>query len=658
MDSIIKKYYKEIEIAITIRLVENKLLELFSKGKLNGTVHTTVGQEFSGVFISKFLNDLDFVVSNHRGHGHYIAAKKNIKALIGEIMGKKEGLSGGLGGSQHLADSNFITNGIQGGMVPTAAGVALYNKYINVKAISVAYIGDGTLGEGILYETMNLASMLEIPLLIVMENNGYAQSTSHKQTFKGNLSKIIDGFGLKYFKSSTWDLDDLNNSCKAAIEFVRQNTLPAFIEIETYRLNSHSKGDDNRKTEEIDSYNEKDVISKLLKLNNSLLDQIVFRVNDEIVRYVNELESSEDLEVQNINNINVNDSVKNSTSSPYIVDHDRYNILIYSALVEFFEKNRQAIMFGEDIQNYSEHTMKPYGGAFKVSKDLSDLYPNRILNMPISEAAFTGLAAGYALKAGRTIVEIMFGDFTTLIFDQVLQHISKFELMYNSKYSCPIIIRTPMGGKRGYGPTHSQSLEKHFLGIHNFNVIALNHRISPKYIYSKICDFESAPFLVIENKILYTIDTAKTKIPSYLYKFDERNFPDLIISPMDDQPLATIICYGEVLNEVEDAVFDLLIENDMYVEIICPSLISGFNIESIVSSLAKTNRLLIVEEGSSVSSWGSEILARITESGFGQFDCTRLANNYMIPSSLKAEIFQIPEKLKIKKEILKLFRND
>ena len=113
MDSIIKKYYKEIEIAITIRLVENKLLELFSKGKLNGTVHTTVGQEFSGVFISKFLNDLDFVVSNHRGHGHYIAAKKNIKALIGEIMGKKEGLSGGLGGSQHLADSNFITNGIK-----------------------------------------------------------------------------------------------------------------------------------------------------------------------------------------------------------------------------------------------------------------------------------------------------------------------------------------------------------------------------------------------------------------------------------------------------------------------------------------------------------------------------------------------------------------
>lgn len=659
MNTIIKKYYKEIEIAITIRLVENKLLELFSKGKLNGTVHTTVGQEFSGVFVSKFLNDFDFIVSNHRGHGHYLAAKKNIKALIGEIMGKKEGLSGGLGGSQHLADRNFITNGIQGGMVPTAAGVALYNKNIDSKAIAVAYIGDGTLGEGILYETMNLASMLEIPLLIVMENNGYAQSTSHKQTFKGDLSKIIDGFGVKYFKSNTWDLDDLNSTCKAAIDFVRQNVLPAFIEIETYRLNSHSKGDDNRITEEIDFFNEKDVISKLLKLNNSLLDEIVIRVNDEIGRYINELECSEDLIEQNIKNSIIDDPINNNNmSSPYIEEHDRYNNLIYNALVEFFEKNDQAIMFGEDIQNYSEFTMKPYGGAFKVSKDLSDLYPNRILNMPISEAAFTGLAAGYSLKAGRTIVEIMFGDFTTLIFDQVLQHISKFELMYNSKYSCPIIIRTPMGGKRGYGPTHSQSLEKHFLGIHNFNVIALNHRISPKYVYSKICEFKSAPFLVIENKILYTIDTAKTKIPSYSYKFDQRNFPDLIISPMDDQPWATIICYGEVLNEVEDAVFDLLIESDLYVEIICPSLISGFNIGNIASSLANTNRLLIVEEGSSVSSWGSEILARITESGFGQFECTRLANNYMIPSSFKAEIFQIPEKLKIKKEILKLIRNE
>jgi 2-oxoisovalerate dehydrogenase E1 component len=658
MNTIVKKYFKEIEIAITIRLVENKLLELFSKGKLNGTVHTTVGQEFSGVFVSKFLNDDDFIVSNHRGHGHYLAAKKNIKALIGEIMGKKEGLSGGLGGSQHLADSNFLTNGIQGGMVPTAAGVALYNKNMQSKAISVAYIGDGTLGEGILYETMNLASMLEIPLLIVMENNGYAQSTPHKQTFKGNLSKITDGFGIKYFKSSTWDLDDLNKNCKSAIEFVRHKSLPAFIEIETYRLNSHSKGDDNRLAEEINIFKEKDLISTLLKLNNSLLEKIVFDGNNEIEKYIKELESSDDLIVQSFTNSKVDDSLNNNLSSPYIKEHDRYNNLIYDALVDFFDNNHQALMFGEDIQNYSESTGKPYGGAFKVSKDLSDLFPNRILNMPISEAAFTGIAAGYSLKAGRTIVEIMFGDFTTLIFDQVLQHISKFELMYNNKYSCPIIIRTPMGGKRGYGPTHSQSIEKHFLGINNFNIIALNHRISPKYIYSKICEFESAPFLVIENKILYTIDTAKDEIPSYLYKFDKRNFPDLIISPIDDQPVATIICYGEVLNEVEDVAYDLLIENDLYVEIICASLISGFKIDNILKSLDKTKKLLVVEEGSSISSWGSEIIARIAETGYGAIDCIRLANNFMIPSSFKAEISQIPEKLKIKRTLLKLINNE
>jgi|LakMenE01Jun11ns_1017448.scaffolds.fasta_scaffold9938351_2 2-oxoisovalerate dehydrogenase E1 component len=657
MNNIIKKYLSEIESAITIRMVENKLLELFSKGKLNGTVHTTVGQEFSGVFISKYLNEDDFIVSNHRGHGHYLAAKKNIKGLIAEIMGKTEGLSGGFGGSQHLADHNFLTNGIQGGMVPTAAGVGLFNKNISSSSISVAYIGDGTLGEGILYETMNLASMLEIPLLIVLENNGFAQSTSHKQTFKGNLFKIIEGFGLNYFKTNTWDIDDLNENCSNAIEFVRKNSLPALIEIETYRLNSHSKGDDNRISEEILKFQEKDVLTKILNFNNSLIDDFKKDLSDRIDKYLNELELSEDLIEQKINTKLEENPLGKNSKSPYIQENDRYNNLIYRALKEVFENNSQTIMFGEDIQNLSKYTDKPYGGAFKVTKDLSDLFPNRILNMPISEAAFTGLAAGYSLKAGRTLVEIMFGDFSTLIFDQVLQHISKFEIMYNGKYSCPIIIRCPMGGKRGYGPTHSQSIEKHFLGINNFNVVVLNHRLCPSYIYSKICEIDNSPFMVIENKILYTIDTAKKTLPSYSYKFDSKKFPDLIISPVQDEPIVTIICYGEVLNEVEDAAFELLVENDIYVEIICPSLISSFYVENIVSSLSKTRRLIVVEEGSGIASWGSEIISELVATGREDLSITRLSNNLMIPSSFKAEISQIPEKFKIKNHIIKLISN-
>ena len=277
------KYLKEIKSAITIRLVENELLELFTQGELNGTVHTAIGQEFTGVFISKYLNENDFVVTNHRGHGHYISRTNNIKGLIGEIMGKVDGVSGGYGGSQHLVDKNFLSNGIQGGMVPIATGHALFYKLNNLNNISVSFIGDGTLGEGIIYETFNIASMFEVPILIVLENNGYAQSTPFKQTFRGDIRKRIEGFGLKYFKSSTYDLDDLDLTTKSAIDFVRETKKPALIEIETYRLNSHSKGDDNRYNTEINERLQKDLLSIFLNTNNQELKEFTLKIKTQFI---------------------------------------------------------------------------------------------------------------------------------------------------------------------------------------------------------------------------------------------------------------------------------------------------------------------------------------------------------------------------------------
>ncbi|MDA9320121.1 thiamine pyrophosphate-dependent enzyme, partial [bacterium] len=161
------KFINEIKKAIEIRLVEERLLTLFSEGELNGTVHTAVGQEFIGVFISKYLNNGDFITSNHRGHGHYLARFGNIKGLLAEIMGKEDGISGGYGGSQHFVDTDYLSNGIQGGMLPIAAGVALSFKMKKTPNVAISYIGDGTLGEGIVYEVMNITSVYELPLLIV-----------------------------------------------------------------------------------------------------------------------------------------------------------------------------------------------------------------------------------------------------------------------------------------------------------------------------------------------------------------------------------------------------------------------------------------------------------------------------------------------------------
>lgn len=639
---IIKNYDDEIKKAILIRSVEEKLLSLFSEGKLNGTVHTCVGQEFSGVFISKYLIEDDHIVSNHRGHGHYLSRFDDIEGLIGEIMGKKCGCSGGYGGSQHLVNKNYMSNGIQGGMVPIAAGVSLFNKRMNNKNISVAYIGDGTLGEGIIYETLNIAAKWELPLLIIMENNQYAQSTSQTQTFSGNIQKRIEGFGAKYFITSTNNLFELDKVSEDGINYVRNKSKPAFIEIITSRINPHSKGDDNRDIREVDSYLSKDLLTKIVTKKN--IDIYNYRkfIIDKINRIVDNLDILPSLDFSYKPKNKLSNSLLENT--PELDTDLRYNSKINEALKNFLNDNQNGLMIGEDIEDGNSFTPRAYGGAFKVSKDLNSIFPDRIKNTPISEAAIVGISAGYSLKGGRTIVEIMFGDFTTLIFDQILQHISKFEIMYNRKVQCPIIIRTPMGGKRGYGPTHSQSLEKHFLGIPNFNVLVMNHRISPDYLYKAICSVEGKPFLIIENKILYTLKSSQKKIEGYNYFFSKTLFPSLIIEPALSKATFTVACYGEVLNDLEYSIRDLFIEHEVFVEVICPSIISPVDAKSVIDSVKKTNYLAIIEEGSGEASWGSEIVSILIEKDVIIKKLARFSNKYMIPSSYKAEQKILPNK--------------
>jgi 2-oxoisovalerate dehydrogenase E1 component len=633
-----ERFTEELKDGIMIRLVEQKLLNLFSEGRINGTVHTCVGQELTGVFIAKYLQPEDHVVSNHRGHGHYLSRFKDIHGLISEVMGRAAGCSGGVGGSQHMVNKNYLSNGIQGGMIPIAAGIALNYKKENNKNISLSYIGDGTLGEGIIYETFNIAAKWELPLIVVMENNSYAQSTSMNQSFSGDLKKRIEGYGLQYFRTNTWDLENLDMVVKRAITYVRDQSKPVFIEINTYRLNSHSKGDDNRSSDEVISFRSNDVISQVMEKEKKQFQAYIDDCKNTINSVVREVEQSTDeLEPIHDKKKNLLSLRRDHVSTPEIHSSKRYNELIYEALCQFMENNPYALLMGEDVEDNNEFTPGEYGGAFKVTKNMSKLYPYQILNTPISEAAIVGLTTGYSIKSGRTIVEIMFGDFTTLIFDQILQNISKFEYMFAGKIKAPVIIRTPMGGKRGYGPTHSQSIEKHFLGIPNFAVVVLNHRISPNTIYESICKVDGMPFMIVENKILYTIKADTKRLEGYKYSFSDNLFPSVLIEPVFEDPTFTIICYGEVLYELEKAVRTMFLEYEIFVDIICPSLISPVDILDIKKSVNLTQNLCIIEEGPGEASWGSEVVSQLIEQGVSITKLVRQFNGEIIPSNRKRE---------------------
>ncbi|MEO7049249.1 MAG: thiamine pyrophosphate-dependent enzyme, partial [Ferruginibacter sp.] len=451
--------HKLIKKALTIRTVEEKFLSLFSEGKLNGTVHTCVGQEFSALAFAGQLQKKDFVFSNHRCHGHYIAFTGDVRGLLAELLGKASGTCGGIGSSQHLCNSNFFSNGIQGGIVPVAAGYALANKLKKNNAIGCVFIGDGTLGEGVLYETMNIISKWEIPLLIVCENNFYAQSTHQSINLAGDILQRAAAFGIKTAAGTTDEPEELITDAEEAISFVRNEKKPLFFLVDTYRLNPHSKGDDNREEAEIAHYRQKDYLE-------------IFRRDEPVYneKYQNEISGQVDHWVEGIleeNETNIEEYFK--TEEP-VHDGDIWEELNpinrrqVDLINQFFREqisiNEQLIFIGEDI-------LSPYGGAFKVAKDLSQIAPDRVFSTPISEAALVGISNGLALNGFKPFAEIMFGDFVTLAFDQIVNHASKFHHMFNKKANCPVVIRTPMGGRRGYGPTHSQTLDKFLIGIDN-----------------------------------------------------------------------------------------------------------------------------------------------------------------------------------------------
>lgn len=634
--------------ALKIRAFENTLLSLFSEGKLNGTVHTCIGEELIGATIGSLVNEEDYIVSNHRGHGHYIGRFDNYEPLLAEILGKETGCSGGFGGSQHICGKNFLTNGIQGGMTPIALGIALSNIIKVNKNISVAFIGDGTLGQGVLYETMNFATVLEVPLLLILENNGYAQSTPQKMFFNGSIEARVLGFGFDYYNTDSNNVDDLIATAGLAIENARKRR-PTFLEIKTYRLNAHSKGDDNRYLDEIEKAKKIDYLTVLIEQNKLYFD--IYHA------YLSEIYATSEIVVGNKTLLSI--PIRNERNTNGIIfklpsDCElRYNQQINSALHDLMNEYSNIFLVGEDIIDKSKFTEFNYGGAFKVTSGLSTSFESRVINTPISEQCIIGLATGMGVRGFIIIAEIMFGDFTTLIIDQVLQHLTKFETIYNSYVKPSVIIRTPMGGKRGYGPTHSQSLEKLFLGIPNLRVIALNKYLNPYEIYKKLI-LDNVPSFVVENKILYTERT--DYILKDIYDYDiivSGNFPIIWINPKKNSinSFMTILVYGQTLTEIEKVAEYFYFEEEIIFDIFCFVRLDAISCDQVLKSVGNTGRVMIIEEGNGFASWGSEILAYISTHLKNSFKTYRLSNNNIIPSSLSAELEIIPNKEMIIKKI-------
>jgi 2-oxoisovalerate dehydrogenase E1 component len=640
-----------IHDACKIRGAETKLLELFAAGELNGTVHTCVGQELFPIVLARYLRADDYVVSNHRGHGHYLSVTGDFEGLIAEVMGRTSGPSGGYGGSQHLRKARFYSNGIQGGMTPIAVGLAQALKEEGTRNLCVCFIGDGTLGEGVVYEAFNLAAKWQVPVLFAIEDNGYAQSSSKRQTLAGTVAGRAGAFGIRYFEANIVDVPGLDEACGAAIHYIRGELRPAIIHVHTMRLNSHSKGDDNRDCGEIQALRKRDIVN-CYREAGLIDDNQASDIEQELVATVGRARSSAPLlDVKRncpVHNTAVAFGSVVSRSERRVVEQTN------EALRRLLARHSDLLFLGEDIEDGNEFTPGPYGGAFKVSRGLSHEYPGRVRNTPISEAGFTGLAVGRALAGKKTIVEIMFGDFCTLIIDQVVQHADKFPTMYGTDVALPLMIRTPMGGRRGYGPTHSQSIERLFTGMQNLVVLAVNHHLDIPALYSAALNGPPKPTFMIENKVLYTIANTAMCPKGYAIEQSDERFPTIRIQPTRHPPSFTIFTYGHSLALAEAALVELMHDYEVFGDIICPSALTPINLSPLIDSVSNTKRLLTVEEGSTFGALGAELISQLLEHGVAVRSIRRLGNGTILPCSAKAEARLLPSSQDIVQCILEM----
>jgi len=301
---------------------------------------------------------------------------------------------------------------------------------------------------------------------------------------------------------------------------------------------------------------------------------------------------------------------------------------INDCLHEFLAQSDSNFIMGEDI-------LDPYGGAFKATKGLSTKFPERVLSTPISEAALAGVATGMALKGKPVCLEIMFGDFTTLCTDQLINHMSKLPWVYDGQISVPVVVRTPMGGKRGYGATHSQSLEKHFCGVPGLTVCAISQYSDIAAIYAQA--FASGtPHLIIENKVNYARELVRRELAPH------------------DQPDLAIITYGGSMEAAVKAA-DLLAEREeLRVNVIEITTLSPLDHAGLVAKIGECRRILTVEEGAGGWGFAGEValaLAALPDISFASLT----GPAHPIPSSKSWEMSILPNAETVMAAALQLF---
>ena len=601
-----------------IRAFEERTAELFQEKLVKGTAHSYVGEEAIASAVGSILRDDDYMASNHRGHGHCIAKGAKLDRMMAELMGRDTGYCRGLGGSMHIADMNLNilgANGIVGAAMPLSTGTALAAKLRGTDQVVVAFFGDGGSNQGIFHESLNLASVWKLPVLFICENNQYALSTSYKRTTSAaQISDRAIGYQVPGVTIDGNDPVEVYNVVEEAVARARAGEGPTLIECLTYRWGQHSLRanlNDPRPEKELEEWIARDpmkVIEKAL-LDNKVATQK--RLNEIGKEVASELEEAvnygKDSPEPNVAMMEAAVYSPHATYTEPVSKTDRelsFPAALNEALEQEMKRDDSVFVMGEDVGET--------GGIFTVTKGLMDKFgEERVRDTPISEATFVGCGVGAAIAGMRPVVEIQIFDFIALTMDMLVNQAAKFRYMLGGGPTVPLVVRGPQGGGIRMAAQHSQSLEAWFTHVPGLVVVAPSTPYDAKgLLVSAIRD--DNPVIFLETKLSYV--GAGGPVPEELYAIPIGK-ADVKREGTDVTVLATMAMVPRALTAATQ-----LAREGIDVEVVDPRTLRPLDEETILASVRKTNRLVIVHEAWQTGGFGAEVSALAVEKGFDYLD--------------------------------------
>ncbi|MGW5974500.1 alpha-ketoacid dehydrogenase subunit alpha/beta [Streptomyces sp. NPDC055186] len=599
---------------LRIRMFEDRAAALYRDGVIRGFVHLSVGQEAVPVGTAAALRPDDVITSTHRGHGHVLAKGLDLTGAFAELFGRETGTNHGRGGSMHIADPAlgiFGANGIVGAGVPIAAGAATAALLRRDGKVAVSYFGDGATSTGAFHEGATLAGDWRLPLILLCENNQFSEFSSTHLKAPGLMEARAAAYGMSFHRLDGNDVTEMADAMEDIVASVRTGAGPAFVEAVTFRARGHYEGDPLK-------YRDQDLAAAWAKRDPIPLAEERLRaggaseadiaavhtsVTEEIERAVQAAKAGREPSAGDLYAyIRTPARTVTEPALPEDAEPVRYSRAVKAALRHELEHDPSVFVAGIDVGEG--------GNVFGLTRGLAADFPGRVRDTPIAESAIVGAGVGAAMAGLRPVVEIMYSDFVAVCLDQIMNQAAKLRYMTGGKVSVPLTIRTQFGAGRSSGAQHSQAIEALLAHIPGLQVV-MPSTPADAYGLLRSAIHEDSPVVVIEHRLLYE-KSGPGFSPDHVVPIGKAK----VLREGTD---VTVVSVSRMARE-SLAVAESLAAEGISVEVVDLRTVAPIDWETVLGSLAKTNRLVIAHEAVLDFGIGAEIAARAVDEGFWTLD--------------------------------------